>query len=183
MSTSSSPVSAWLGRAIVEGVLIVFAVVLGFIVNEWRETVADRQAATDAMIRVAAEIEDNVAQLEAVVAYHESVVSLIDERLAEIEAADGPVRGIVFDEFPRVLPRGVNAPGLSDFAWTHAQQHGQLDVMPYELVATTARIYEMQAASSTRAHWQVSLARAEACLAREHLWSPRIAPKIPEVSN
>ena len=144
MSTSSSPVSAWLGRAIVEGALIVFAVVLGFIVNEWRETVADRQAATDAMIRVAAEIEDNVAQLEAVVAYHESVVSLIDERLAEIEAADGPVRGIVFDEFPRILPRGVNAPGLSDFAWTHAQQHGQLDVLPYELVATTARIYEMQ---------------------------------------
>jgi len=33
MSTSSSPVSAWLGRAIVEGALIVFAVVLGFIVH------------------------------------------------------------------------------------------------------------------------------------------------------
>lgn len=153
MSTSSSPVSAWLGRAVVEGVLIVFAVVLGFVINEWRETVADRQAAEDAMVRVAAEIEDNIAQLEAVVVYHEGVVALISDRLEEIEAGDGPVRGIVFDEFPRILPRGINAPGLSDFAWTHAQQHGQLDVLPYELVAGTARIYEMQA-SGVESTWR-----------------------------
>ena len=153
MPSSSSPVSAWLGRAVVEGALIVFAVVLGFVVNEWRETVADRQAAREAMVRVAAELEDNAAQLEAVVVYHEEVVSRIAERLAEIEAADEPVTGITFDEFPRVLPRGINAPGLSDFAWSHAQQHGQLDVLPYELVASTARIYEMQA-SGVESTWR-----------------------------
>jgi hypothetical protein len=65
--------------------------------------------------------------------------------VAEIEASPEPVESVLFDEFPRVLPRGVNAPGLSRFAWEHAQQHGRLNVLPYERVSEVARIYEMQA--------------------------------------
>ena len=34
MSTATTSAPTWLGRALVEGALIVFAVVLGFIVNE-----------------------------------------------------------------------------------------------------------------------------------------------------
>lgn len=143
---ASTSLPTWLGRAVVEAALIVFAVVLGFVVNEWREDVADRRAADAAMARVIAEIETNIAQLEAVVGYHEAVVGRIDEYLAEIEAAPEPVGGVLFDEFPRILPRGVNAPGLSSFAWEHARQHGRLDVLPYAQVAETARIYDMQAA-------------------------------------
>ena len=152
MSKTSSA-RAWLGRAVIEAALIVFAVVLGFIVNEWREDVADRRAAEAAMARVVAEIETNIAQLEAVVDYHESVVERIDERLAEIEAAGEPVRGVAFDEFDELMPRGVNAPGLSSFAWQHAQQHGRLDVLPYAIVAGTARVYGMQA-SGVEATWR-----------------------------
>ena len=44
------------------------------------------------------------------------------------------------------MPRGVNAPGLTRFAWDHAQQHGHLDVLPYDVVAGTARAYAMQEA-------------------------------------
>ncbi|WP_300544338.1 hypothetical protein [Maricaulis sp.] len=152
MATNSS-LKSWLARAVIEGALIVFAVVLGFVVNEWREDVSDRRAAEAAMNRVVAEIETNIAQLEAVVDYHEAVVERIDERLAEIEAAGEPVRGIPFDEYPELLPRGVNAPGLSDFAWAHAQEHGRLDVLPYDLVAATARTYGMQA-SGVEATWR-----------------------------
>ncbi|ABI64702.1 MAG: hypothetical protein ACJA0K_001830 [Maricaulis maris] len=146
MSTHSSPfLPSWLGRALVEGLLILFAVVLGFIVNEWREDVADQRAAEAAMGRVVAEIEANIEALEDVVAYHEEVVERIGARVAEIEASPEPVESVLFDEFPRVLPRGVNAPGLSRFAWEHAQQHGRLNVLPYERVSEVARIYEMQA--------------------------------------
>jgi len=152
MSKTSS-VQAWLGRAVIEAALIVFAVVLGFVVNEWREDVSDRRAAEAAMTRVVAEIETNIAQLEAVVDYHEAVVERIDERLAEVEAVGEAVRGIPFDEYPELLPRGVNAPGLSDFAWAHAQEHGRLDVLPYDLVAATARAYGMQA-SGVEATWR-----------------------------
>ena len=152
MSTTSS-MQSWFARAVVEGALIVFAVVLGFIVNEWREDVSDRRAAEAAMTRVVAEIETNIAQLEAVVDYHEAVVERIDERLVEIEAVGEPVRGIPFDEYPELLPRGVNAPGLSDFAWAHAQEHGRLDVLPYDLVAATARAYGTQA-SGVEATWR-----------------------------
>ncbi|MEA1943520.1 MAG: hypothetical protein U9P68_14850 [Pseudomonadota bacterium] len=152
MSKTSSA-RAWLGRAVIEGALIVFAVVLGFIVNEWREDVSDRHAAEAAMTRVVAEIEANIAQLEAVVDYHEAVVERIDERLAEIEATGEAVLGIPFDEYPELLPRGVNAPGLSDFAWAHAQEHGRLDVLPYDLVAATAQAYRMQA-SGVESTWR-----------------------------
>lgn len=145
MSKSASILQpSWFGRAVVEGLLIVFAVVLGFIVNEWREDVADRRAAADAMNRVVAEIEGNIAQLEAVVVYHEEVVQRIDVRLAEIEASETPVLGTMFGQIDQIMPRGINAPGLSRFAWDHAQQHGRLDVLPYEVVAETARIYDMQ---------------------------------------
>ncbi|WP_417487407.1 hypothetical protein [Maricaulis sp.] len=146
MSTANTPsLPSWFGRAVVEGTLIVFAVVLGFLVNEWREDVADRRAAEAAMGRVVAEIEANIEALEDVVAYHEEVVERIGARLAEIEASPELAEGVLFDEFPRVLPRGVNAPGLSRFAWEHAQQHGRLNVLPYERVSEVARIYEMQA--------------------------------------
>lgn len=146
MSTQSSPsLPSWFGRALVEGVLIVFAVVLGFLVNEWREDVADRRAAEAAMGRVVAEIEANIEALEAVAGYHEEVVERIGARLAELEASPEGAEGVLFDEFPRVLPRGVNAPGLSRFAWEHAQQHGRLNVLPYARVSEVARIYEMQA--------------------------------------
>ncbi|WP_323762988.1 hypothetical protein [Maricaulis sp.] len=146
MSTASTPsLPSWFGRAFVEGTLIVFAVVLGFIVNEWREDVADRRAAEAAMGRVVAEIEANIEALEAVVDYHEEVVERIGARLAEIESSPELAEGVVFDDLMMLMFRGVNPPGLSRFAWEHAQQHGRLDVLPYERVAAVARVYDMQA--------------------------------------
>ena len=154
MSTTSTPsLPSWFARAVVEAALIVFAVVLGFVVNEWREGLADRHAANAAMVRVVAEIEGNIEQLESVVDYHEAVVQRIDERLAEIALAPESGRGVLFDAFPVILPRGVNAPGLSRFAWDHAQQHGKLDVLPYEQVAGIARLYAMQD-SGVEATWR-----------------------------
>jgi len=145
MSTAPSfSLPSWFGRALVEGVLIVFAVVLGFIANEWREDVADRRAADAAMGRVVAEIEANIAALEDVVGYHEAVVERIGAQLAAIEAGAAPADGVLFDAVIAVMDRGVNAPGLSSFAWEHAQQHGRLDTLPYERVAAVARVYEMQ---------------------------------------
>ena len=77
----------------------------------------------------------------------------IDMRLAEIEASGEAVRGVPFDEYQTLLTRGVNAPGLSRFAWAHAQEHGQLNVLSYEIVASTARVYDMQA-SGVEATWR-----------------------------
>ncbi len=146
MSTASTPpLPPWFGRALVEGLLIVFAVVLGFIVNEWREDVADRRAAEAAVVRVVAEVETNIAALEAVVGYHEEVVERIGVRLAAIDAGESPADGVLFEEVMTIMDRGVNAPGLSRFAWEHAQQHGRLNVLPYARVAVIARVYEMQA--------------------------------------
>ena len=56
---------SWLPRAAFEAVLIVFAVVLGFLVNEWR---ADREADATAQLavsRIVEEMRDNLEALEA----------------------------------------------------------------------------------------------------------------------
>ncbi|MHA6287518.1 hypothetical protein [Maricaulis sp. CAU 1757] len=151
LTTITRPV--WLGRAIVEALLIVFAVVLGFIVNEWRESVSDRRAAEAAMSRVVVEIKANITGLEAVVGYHEQVVDRIGARLEAIAADEAADRGIVLDELQQFMPRGVNPAGLSSFAWEHAQQHGRLDALPYETVANTARVYEWQA-DGVEATWR-----------------------------
>jgi hypothetical protein len=139
----------WLGRALIEAGLIVFAVVLGFLVNEWREGAAHRASAGIAMGRVAAEIDANIAGLESVVGYHEEVLARIDARIAALqdarEADAAAPEGVLFDELALITPRGVNAPGLSRFAWNHAQEHGRLDVLPYDTVARTARVYALQA--------------------------------------
>jgi hypothetical protein len=153
MSTTAFRLPSWFSRAVVEAALIVFAVVLGFIVNEWREDVADRHAAAFAMGRVVAEMESNIGRLEAVADYHEAVVERIEVRLAEIEAAPMTGRSVLFDELPLIMPRGINAPGLTSFAWEHAQQHGHLDVLPYETVSETARVYTLQE-SGVEATWR-----------------------------
>tara|TARA_R110002124_G_C8787779_1_gene501325 strand:- start:116 stop:751 length:636 start_codon:yes stop_codon:yes gene_type:complete len=153
MPTTSSRLPSWFSRAVVEAALIVFAVVLGFIVNEWREDVADRRAAEIAMGRVVAEMESNIARLDAVAGYHEAVVERIQVRLAEIEAAPMTGRSALFDELPQIMPRGINAPGLTRFAWEHAQQHGHLDVLPYENVSEVARVYTLQE-SGVEATWR-----------------------------
>ncbi|WP_417494656.1 hypothetical protein [Maricaulis sp.] len=153
MSSTASRLPSWFSRAVVEAALIVFAVVLGFIVNEWREDVADRHAAEIAMGRVVAEMESNIGRLEAVASYHEAVVERIQDRLAEIEAEPATGRSVLFDELPLIMPRGINAPGLTSFAWEHAQQHGHLDVLPYETVSETARVYTLQE-SGVEATWR-----------------------------
>jgi len=154
MTETRSPATPWLARAAVEAVLIVFAVVLGFIVNEWRADVrADREARV-ALSRVALEMETNIAVLQTVSEYHQDAVGRIDAVIARIDSGEVPPRGVFLDYIGETLPRGMQEPQLSRIAWDYAEQRGDMDPLAYELVSELARIYTTQEAG-VESTWRV----------------------------
>ncbi|HAQ33845.1 MAG: hypothetical protein CMF74_14965 [Maricaulis sp.] len=145
MSDGAAPRYAWLGRAAIEALLIVFAVVLGFLVNEWRENVADRHAANTALERIIEEMDANAGALRQVVGYHEEVAGRLGEAIARIERGEAPEEGVLFDVLPAIIDRGIQEPRLTSVAWDYAQARGDLDPVEYGLIADIALIYNAQA--------------------------------------
>lgn len=144
MSTRAEPKYAWLGRAAIEAILIVFAVVLGFVVNEWREGVQTRQASDTALERIAEEMEANAAALRLVVGYHEDVADNLGEAIARIERGEASEDGILFDVLPPIMPRGIQEPRLTTVAWDLARERGDLDPVDYRMMSDIALIYSAQ---------------------------------------
>ena len=135
-----------------------FAVVLGFLANEWRADVQADGNAREALLRIEQEIEDNIATLETVLPYHESVLGRISDALVQIDAGESPDRGVFLDVIPELLPRGMQEPGLSRIAWDYAEQRGQMDPLAYVLVSEIANVYSTQE-SGVESTWRVIVER------------------------
>lgn len=144
MRSIAEPRYAWLGRAAIEAILIVFAVVLGFIVNEWREGVQARQAADNALERLADEMEANASALRQVVGYHQIVAANLGEAIGRIERGEASETGVLYDVLPPLMPRGIQEPRLTTVAWDLARERGDLDPLDYRLMSDIALIYGAQ---------------------------------------
>ncbi|WP_300528731.1 hypothetical protein [Maricaulis sp.] len=134
----------WLPRAALEATLIVFAVVLGFLVNEWRE---DRDSAVEAELalsRIVVELEANLATLETAQAYHEQIGENLAGLEQQLASGELPSEGRLLDIAMSSMPQGISPPILSDVAWTYAGQTGALDQLDFELMAEVARLYSVQ---------------------------------------
>ena len=131
---------SWLPRAAAEAVLIVFAVVLGFLVNEWREGQDERERAQLALARIVDELEGNLEALERAAAYHASTAEALGE--LEQQLADGTLgsRGALLSVVAPAIPQGISPPILSDVAWTYAGQTGALDQLDFAVMADVAQI-------------------------------------------
>lgn len=134
----------WLPKALGESLLILFAVVLGFLANDWRESRNERRDARVALERVVEEMEANVEQLRDVVGYHEGIADAAAGLLAEIEAGESPTRGTLIDRVTASMPQGIRPPLLRDVAWRYASDRGDLDTICYPLIAQVAMVYEVQ---------------------------------------
>lgn len=144
MTAQPAPRFAWIARAAIEAVLIVFAVVLGFVVNEWRAEVRAEREAAVALERIEREMANNAAILETVIPYHEGVIERIGVAVAAIESGEAPERGVFLMLIPEILPRGMQEPRLSRIAWDYAEQRGEMDPLDYALVSDLAYIYSTQ---------------------------------------
>ena len=131
---------AWL----TEGVLIVASVLLGFAASQYGERRADRELARKAMASLRSELEFNLAMVEPYVAFHRAHL----ERLRNADASSGDKSGYqVFIELRPPLPKDAPAdvPLIRQAAWDAASSSGALRLLDYDLVASLAEIYQMQA--------------------------------------
>ncbi len=126
-------------RLAVEGALIVVSIVLGFVVNEWRQSLADRDLAAAALERFEAEIQGNLGVMEPQIAAHRSWI----DALARPGATEGT--RTAFEAIFRNRPGDpANVRPLSRAAWDAAVSTGTLRLLDYETAAKLSEIYVAQ---------------------------------------
>ena len=135
---------SWVYRGALEGALIVFAVILGFLVTEWRE---DRRAEAKARVaieRIVLELDANIRQLEQVAPYHRDTSQAIGRHIGLIQSGEVSERGRFIEEAMAIMPRGLAPPLLNRTAWDYAVTSGVLDPVEYDVVADVASVYALQ---------------------------------------
>jgi hypothetical protein len=129
-------------RILIESLLIVLSVLLGFAANEWHERSSDRALADQALVSFRQEIAQNLATLEAVEPKH---AAMADRLAAAANAVPGKVGETAFDAFHAAMPAGgVSVPPLSDAAWETATSTGALRFIGYERASRLSETYHMQ---------------------------------------
>ena len=119
----------WLGRVLVESVLIVFSVLVALAVDEWRDERALRSRSREAIAAITAEINAN--------------------KIAAQNAKDTHQR--IHDDLAALPPdadykAGLFQPArLLQTAWVTARDTGSLAPLPLEAVLELSRLYERQA--------------------------------------
>jgi len=133
--TQSETSRAWLGRAAFEAGLILFAVILGFLVTEWREEAGERAEAQAALQRILNEVRNNRDSMARVLPYHEDLLQKLRER------AETPSGKPMIDELFAVADNGIGDLILQDEAWRLALNRGTLRSLPFDEVREIAVLY------------------------------------------
>jgi hypothetical protein len=127
------------GRFVMEAVLIVASVALGFVVNEWRQAVADRELAARVIRNVRAEVEHNLATIGPQVTRHQQII----KTLAVNNGREG--QG-AWDVLVEALPdrQGFGLAPPRQAAWDAAVSSGAFRLIDYDLAAAISEIYVTQ---------------------------------------
>jgi hypothetical protein len=128
---------------LLEGLLIVVSVVLGFAVSEYGKARDDRELARRMLAGIQAEIEYNRKTLEPFIPIHRAW----SEALARRNPADGSGAAVeLFFETRPALPAEIkaNVPLLRRAAWDTAVSSGGLRLIDYDLAAALSEMYRMQ---------------------------------------
>ena len=139
MSTPAPPRSRqWVGRTVFESALIIVGIILGFIVNEWRENLQLEEKADLAMDRILQELELNREAVAGVLPYHQEIASNLRALLAE------PPKRPLMDTFLQdVAPNGVGDLLLLDTAWQTANGRDSLAPFDFSAVQKLADTYDL----------------------------------------
>jgi len=128
---------------LLEGVLIIASVALGFAVAQLGEYRADHTLAARALTSLQAEVEHNLAVLEPLVPIHGAWV----EALANVDTSDGAGSGldVFFATRPAMPPEAKSPfPFLRRSAWDAALSGGALRLIDYDVASALSEIYRMQ---------------------------------------
>ena len=122
---------------LVEVVSIIIAVVMGFIVNEWRENLNHKSNAKEALRRIAIEIEQNRLQANKKQKYYKSMISAIDSVIAEHGTADFNIK--LIKGF-----KGINPPLLTSSAYKTASTIGVFNHIDFDTADNISKVYLLQ---------------------------------------
>jgi hypothetical protein len=133
-----------LGLALLEILAIVAAVVLGFMVNDWRESRARARTAESALTSLAQEMAHNHQRIEQTFAYyswiHRQVLEVLDEQTALPVAERPRVYGYQLEGW-----RGAMPPMLRSSTWQMMVSTGTISDLPFEQADALAQVYNFQA--------------------------------------
>jgi hypothetical protein len=133
------------GILVMESLLIVASVLLGFALSGWGERRADRALAAAALRNFRLEIEANLAILERTQPTHVEIADRLGQAAA---AADAPPGQTARDAFAQALPEdGLDTPPLSEAAWEAAVSTGALRLLDYDVAARLSQTYLVQRAT------------------------------------
>ncbi len=124
---------------ILEVCAIVAGVMLGFAMNEWRETRSNRKIADHALRSIAAEMSYNHRQITSAYDYYNGIVGRIDSMYA---AGGSEVRNLYGYQVPGW--RGAMPPMLRSSANRMMLMTGIIKDVPFETANTLAFIYNLQ---------------------------------------
>lgn len=128
----------WVGRTLFESSLIVVGIILGFIVNEWREDIQLEQKADLAMDRILQELELNREAVANVLPYHEQIATDLRALLA-----DPPQKPLMDTFLQDVATEGVGDLLLLDTAWQTANSRDSLAPFNFSAVQQLADTYDL----------------------------------------
>ncbi|MEO1013969.1 MAG: hypothetical protein AAFX08_02160 [Pseudomonadota bacterium] len=144
----------WVGRAVFESGLIVIGVVLGFIVNEWREGRAAAAEAARSLDRIVAEIELNRSRIKRILPYHQRVAAeLADFDYSTLANEEGVQTILVEALFGDIATEGVGDLILQDEAWRTALEQDALAAADFSTLTRIASLYELTL-SGPNASWR-----------------------------
>jgi hypothetical protein len=125
-------------RLLFESALIVFSVLLGFALTEWRERAAERELASLVLTNVVSEVEQNLTTLSAQIDRHQKMI-------ASLKGIDPmATEGSGWDVAVAAMGGGPDALPMRQGAWQAAVSSGALRLLPYDVSAALSEIYTTQ---------------------------------------
>ena len=130
-------------RWVLESVLIVASVLLGFGLNELREARAERKLTARMLEGVRAEIAHNLGVLDPFVSMHTQWVKALDE--SDVTTGRQSGLDVWFATRPPLPPSSATPfPSLRRSAWDAAVAGGALRLVDYDVAAALTDVYSMQ---------------------------------------
>lgn len=133
---------------LLELISIVIAIVLGFIVTEWRADQLEKKKAKEAVVLISKEVDQNKATILAALAYYTTILEQIDSIGVEKIQAPGELADW----------RGMNPIALQATSYKMALQGGLLSAIDFEDATAISQYYTaVEDLHSTNAYGRQSL--------------------------
>lgn len=129
-------------RFLFESLLIVLSVVLGYVVTQWRERVAEEELAARVLDDVFVEVQANLEQVDAQIARHRQIAADLEAAMPGLAAAPPEQSGLQF--LFNTVGGDFSGRPLRRAAWDAAVSGGALRLVDYEVAAILSDIYVAQ---------------------------------------